>query len=379
MPGGFKGTTFKRILVTIQFSLSILLIACTLVISSQLDFIQKKNLGFDKDQVVINRMRGDNVNKYESFRNELLKRSDVESVAASSNEPTEMIAFSTHGVDWDGKNPDDKIVFNFAIISPDYLKTMKINLRDGREFYDNEAADSNSVIINQAAAEAMNLENPIGAKITAIESDYTIVGLTEDFNYQSVHHAIEPLLMLKQTDFYRYLTVRIQSEDIPGTVAGIEKIWNSIAPDYPFELKFLDSEFAALYEAEQRMQTIFNYFALLAIILSCLGLLGLASYAVQKRTREIGLRKVLGASVGNLFFILSRDFLKSVLLANLIAWPIAWYFMHNWLEGFAYRTSLNWTVFVFSGLLAAAIAIITISYQTIKASLTNPVEVLKHE
>ena len=379
MPGGFKGTAFKRILVTVQFSLSILLIVCTLVISSQLNFIQKKNLGFDRDHLVITRLRGEVTQRYEALRSELLKRSDVVAVAAASHDPTEMIAFSTHGVDWEGKNPDDKIIFNFAIISPDFLKTMKIDLLAGREFYDSQAADSNSMVINWAAAEAMNLENPIGAQIHALEADYTIVGLTDNFNYQSVHHAIEPLLMLKQTDFYRQLIVRIQSDDIPGTVAGIEKIWNNIAPNYPFELKFMDQEFEALYLAEQRMQTIFNYFALLAIILSCLGLLGLASYAVQKRTREIGLRKVLGASMGNLFFILSRDFLRSVLLANLIAWPIAWYFMNNWLEGFAYRTSLNWTVFFVSGLLAAVIAIATISYQTIKASLTNPVEVLKHE
>ena len=374
-----EGSLFRKILVISQFSLSILLIISTTVVSRQVDYMRNKKLGLDKEHLVYLQLRRSGIQKYESLKSELLKEPGVLKVTVASNVPTSGVRFSSEAVDWEGKDPNETVLFNFSSIGNDYIKTFDIEIIQGRSFSKDYSLDTDAVVINETAAKAMGMENPVGKRLLYHDSNFTIIGVVKDFHFKSLRSKIEPLILINDPDLFRYMFIKPNPGCIPATLAKVKDTWKKFFPDTPFEYHFLDESYDRLYKSEQRMGTLFNYFTALAIFISCLGLFGLASFLAEKRTKEIGIRKVLGASVSGIVFLLNKQFIKWVLIANFFAWPIAYYVMNRWLQNFAYRIGIGVWSFLLAALLAIVIALLTVSFQAIRAALTNPVEALRYE
>ncbi len=376
---GSGGTRFRKILVIIQFSLSIILIISTLIIYSQLEFIQNKEMGYNKDNILYFSLNRELRENYDALKIELLQNTDILNITKTSELPTE-ISSIIRGITWEGKETDEGAAFGFASVDYDYFETMNMEVVQGRAFSKKFPADSGNVIFNEKAIKVMGMESPVGKQFALDEENKgTIIGVLKDFHSLPLTYEIEPMIILMVPDYQRYMLVKIQSENIAGTIENIEASWAKFSPGFPFEYHFLDEDFDMLYRDEIRSGKIFGYFVILAIFISCLGLLGLSSFTAEQRTKEIGVRKVLGASVTNIVIILVKEFTKWVLYANLIAWPIAWFMMNNWLQNFAYKTDIGWWVFLLAGGIAFVIAVITISSQAIKAAVANPVKALKYE
>jgi predicted permease len=376
---GVSGARFRKVLVVIQFALSIILIVSTLAVSKQLHFIQNKRLGFDKEHLLYIRLKGAFEENYETAKAEVQQAPGVLAVSATGQLPT-YIGSSTSGFDWDGKNPEETILMHIASVDFDYTDVFKMEMASGRFFSKKLSSDTaNAVVVNETAVKVMGMENPIGKRLEGFGKKGQIIGVLKDFHFKPIQKQIEPLVLAIIQDWRSYMLIRIQPENIPQTIAAVEDVWNKLNPAYPFEYRFLDEDFERMYRSEQRMGTLFQYFTFLAILISCMGLFGLASFVVEKRTKEIGIRKALGASVPGLVALLTKEFTKWVLAANIIAWPAAWYASDNWLQSFAYRTDLGIWIFVFSGILALSIAIATVSFQAVKAALSNPVKALRYE
>lgn len=374
---GSKALSLRKVLVVIQFTASVVLILGTIVIFCQLSFIQKQKLGFDREQLVYLSVNQSLLGQYESFKNEMLKNPGILNMTLSSDIPTRTVHL-WGGLDWPGKAPDDERQMNFYTVDHDFIKTMGLQIIEGRDFSEKYSTDFNNYIINDSAAELMGLENPVGQWFSWSDNRGTIIGLMKDFNFKSVHSRIEPLV-LRIAQYYNYVILRINPENTTGTLSYIGSCWKKFAPLYPFELNFLDESINRLYENDRRTGTLFKYFTALAIFISCLGLFGLAAFMAEQRTKEIGIRKVLGSSISGVVIILSKDFLKWVLISNLIAWPIAFYAMNKWLQNFAYRMNINIWMFLLSGAAALIVALVTVSFQTIKAAAANPVDSLRNE
>ncbi len=291
-----------------------------------------------------------------------------------SNRHPGYILSSTSGFDWPGKDPDETILFHTMGVDEHYMSTMEMNILEGRHF---THTDSAVVMINEKAKEFMGFENPIGEQITAM-GERKIVGVVEDFNFKSIHTAIEPLVIFKLAGLNRVF-VKYDPDEADYIVQTLEGVWTRLLPDREFDYYFLEDDFKEMYSAEQRTSTLSTYFAGLAILISCLGLFGLVSYATEQRTKEVGIRKVLGASVQNLFLLLTGDFTRLVLISLFISIPVGWFAMGIWLEGFAYHIDLSPWIFVISGTTALAIAMLTVSYQSVRASISNPVRALRNE
>lgn len=378
-----KGKTknsLRKSLVVIQFTISIILMIGTGIIYSQLKYIQKKDLGFDKENIIYVTLNRDMRDKYEIVKSELLKQPDVMGVTKSSSLPTEIWPI-LRGITWEGKETDEGAAFAFASVGYDYFETLNMEMAQGRSFSQKFASDSNNYIFNEKAIEVMGMDSPVGKAFGSddTEAPGTIIGVVKDFHFLPVTYEIEPLVIVMDSDFDRYLMIKTSSEDFPNTIAKIENVWTELIPGYPFEYRFLDEQFDRTYRNEIRLGQIFGYFVVLTIFISCLGLFGLASFTAEQRTKEIGIRKVHGAAVSNIVFILSKEFAKWVLLANIIAWPVAYLAMNNWLQNFAYKTEIGFWVFVLSGCLALFIALLTVSSQAIRAATANPIEALKYE
>jgi len=371
-----QSSMLRRVLVIIQFSLSVILICGAIVVSSQLKYIGQKDLGFDRDNLVYMRYTRDIVPGYDKFRQELLALPELENIALSSDIPTNTIHL-WGSFEWEGMEADKEYMMNVYTVDDHFLNTMKFNVLDGRSFSP-EFADSNNYILNEAAIAYTGIEDPVGKRFKHNEVEGIIVGVVQNFNYKSIRTKVEPLV-IRQGSYNHYMISRINSKNMPDTIKKLESIWKSNFPEYPFELHFMDSDFENLYETEQRTGKVFNYFTILAIIICCLGLFGLASFTTEQRTKEIGVRKVLGASVAQIVGLLSSSYLKWVLIANLIAWPAAWYIMNKWLENFAYRIKINPLLFLLAGAAACSVALLTVSIQTVKAANSNPVKALKWE
>jgi putative ABC transport system permease protein len=258
----------------------------------------------------------------------------------------------------------------------EFIKTFDIPMAEGRYYSTDFASDSLAIVINEAAVKEMGLKDPVGKKIF---QRYHIIGVVKNFNYRSLHSSIDPLGIGMNPSWNRYLAIKIQPEDLANTIQFIEKVTLKFAPGFPFEYQFLDQEFEKLYQSENRLGKIFFYFSVLAIMISSLGLLGLASFMAGRRTKEIGVRKVLGASVTGILLLLAKEYTKWVALSILIAWPVAWYIMNKWLENFAYRTPIDWWIFVLAGLTALMVALLTVVSQAIKVALSNPIDALRYE
>ncbi|WP_413666182.1 ABC transporter permease [Mucilaginibacter sp. Mucisp86] len=374
---GFKGGTFRSTLVVFQFSISIFLVIGTLVIYNQLNYIQNKNLGFNRNQVLIL----NNVNTLEHpelLKQEIKKLPGVINATLTSFLPTANNKVLNY-VSPSGKEGQST---QFWKIDEDYIGTMGMQMKNGRGFSGEFRTDSTAMVINETAAKVFGYGNDaIGKTInTGIAKDlkkYHVIGVVKDFNFSSLRDNVTPLVMVLDNDWLARLSIRINTHNLPILMTGIEKTWKTIAPNEHFEYSFMDADFDALYRTEQRMGQLFIIFTGLAIAIACLGLFGLAAYAAEQRNREIGIRKVLGASIAAIVTMLSKDFVRLVTMSFLIAAPLAWLTMNKWLQGFAYRQDIQWWVVILAGAGAVAIAFVTISLQSFRAAAANPVESLR--
>ncbi len=369
----------RKGLVIFQFVLSIMLIIGTIVISRQVNFVQSVSLGYDRENLIYLPMEGDLSSKYKLFKEKALTLQGIQSVTKMTQNPTS-IQNGTSGVQWDGKDPSNRIQFTQAGIGYDFIKTMNAEIVAGRDFSETFASDSAGYIVNETALKLFNYENPIGMPLTFWEKKGTIVGVVKDFHFVSLHEPIGPIVLrMEEKAGYGGALIKTEPGKTKEALASLERLTKELNPQFPFSYLFMDEEYAKLYRSEQIVSDLSNGFAFLAIFISCLGLLGLAMFTAEQRTKEIGIRKVLGASMVSLFNLLSRELLVLVTLSMIIASPIAWYAMNSWLSEFAYRIDIAWWIFVIAGLLAIIIALVTISFQTVRALVANPVQSLRSE
>jgi len=378
--GEHRSSFIRNALVVAQFSFSVFIIICILFIGKQLSFIQSKNLGFNKDQVVMIDTRGALKQNVSIVKDELTKYPFVPSASVSATDFTNFEGAGTGPIDWEGKTSNKVLEVGFNFVDEDFAKTFQIKMAQGRFFSKEYPSDmSGAFVVNEEAVKEMGIIDPIDKNLTTwFGMNGKIVGVIHDFNTQSLREEIAPIVLI-QTKAANYLCVRISPKDIAASMKTIEKTVKSIVPDDPFEYRFLDEVVDNQYKAEQRTDKLAALIAILSIFISCLGLFGLASFSSEQRTKEVGIRKVLGASVSGVLVMLTKDFTKWVLVANIIAWPVAWYAVSKWLQGFAYRVEMSWWIFVLAGGIALMIALLTISLQAIRAATANPVESLRYE
>jgi len=380
MKSGTKGSVLRRVLVVSQFTLSIILIIGTIVIFNQIKYMRNANLGYDTDHLLFLPLMGEMGSKYETAKTDLLQNPGILNISAVDRLPM-YEGSGTSNAEWEGKPADFKVQMRVGSVDYDFLDTFKLEMVDGRFFSREITGDkTQGIVINESAVEAMGLENPIGKRFSFSQrKDGRVIGVIKDFQLRSFHYEVEPMFLFLEPSWFSYLCVKIRSENVSETLKFLEENWKRYNPQYPFEFGFFDEAIDGLYRSEVRVGKIFQYFTVLAIFISCLGLFGLASFMAQRRTKEIGIRKILGASGTRICLLLSREFLKWVILANFIAWPIAYIFMQQWLQNFAFRINIGLWIFAFSAGLSLFITILTISYQSIKSAFSNPVESLRYE
>jgi putative ABC transport system permease protein len=376
---GSKSSYLRNGLVVFQFATSIILIIGTVVISKQTQFILNKKLGFDKDQVVL--IQGTNTigENVINFRNELSKIPAVKNASISDYLPIEGSKRNGNSFYIEGTTKEVAGVGGQNwVVDDHYIPTMGMKLVAGRNFSRDRAGDSMAVIINQTMANKLQLKDPVGKRITNGWQLFDVVGVVEDFNFQSMKRNIEPIV-LRVGISPSITSVKVTGSNMKQTIASINEVWKTFAPSQPIRYTFLDESYANMYANIQRMGIIFSCFAVLAIIIACLGLFALSAFMAEQRNKEIGIRKVLGASMSNIATMLSGDFVKLVIIAIIIATPIAWWGMNKWLQDYAYRINLSWWMFLLAGVTVILIALITISFQVLKSATTNPVKSLRSE
>jgi putative ABC transport system permease protein len=377
----FRGgaTFFRKALVVFQFGLSIIFLVGMIVMYRQMDYIQRANMGFDRDNLLYMPLEGELSNKYELFKQEAESLPAIQQVSKIRQPPTSLYTH-TGDVRWTGKAPDLVASFVQSDVGYDFVKTMKLKLVQGRDFSRDFPTDSAGFIVNEAAVKKMGYTDPIGKPVWRGRHEGKIIGVLQDFHFASLHQAIEPLIIQMNEDrHWGTLLVRLRAGRDKEGLAGLEKLSKELNPAFPFTYQFSDAEYNKAYRGEQLVSKLANYFAFLAIFISSLGLLGLAMFTAGQRTREIGVRKVLGANVPGIVALLSKDFLGLVLIAVVIASPLAWYIMYRWLLDFVYRTPISWWIFVVAGLSAVLIAFLTVSVQAIHSARANPVKSLRSE
>jgi putative ABC transport system permease protein len=375
-----KRSWMRNILVVFQFSVSVVLIIGTLVVYKQLNYIQNKNLGFNRDQVVIVKKADDIGQKIRAFKQELLRHPGIVNASNSSNLIGDFFGDSLFR-QIDQPKEQNQLIWRMWT-DKDYSKTYELEFKGGRFFSEEPQEGRREVVLNESGARILGYEEAVGEKIIDMGGrDFTIIGVVKDFHFEPLHKELNPLIILpfSPKGNGRYLSVRVRAENIRETLAFMKKSWEKYALNQAFEYEFFDDHFARLYRSEEKTGTIFFSFSLLAILIASLGLFGLTAFITQQKTKEIGIRKVLGASVVGILFLYTRQFTRWVLVANIIAWPLAYFAMHKWLENFAYRTNIGVGTFIVSGILALSIALFTVSFQSIRAAIANPVESLRYE
>ena len=379
LKGGFTaqrgGTVFRRVLVVTQFAVTIILILGTTVVYRQFQYVMEKDLGYDKDLLVYMPIRGDIMANYEGFKNDLLQQPLVKKVTVASDIPTH--STRANFVNWDGQSDDDKILFHHFTVDFDYVETMGLEVLEGRDF-SRASADTANYIINEEAAKLTGFASPVGEKITMDSHEGTIIGIVKNFNFKSLHQKLEPLVLHM---YYSpsYILVKTAPGNTATSLSSIETSWSKHNPNYPFEYHFLDEEYERLYQSEKRMSDIFDYFTFFTLFIACLGLIGLINHMIEKRTKEVSIRKILGASVSSILVLLSHEYVRLILIAFVIAVPVAHYFISDWLSNFAYQVDVPWWLYVVPGLLVLLIALLSVSAQTLRAARRNPVDSLRYE
>ena len=383
LKAGTANSRFRSVLVVLQFAISIVLIAGTGVIMNQLHYMKERRLGFNKEHVVVLPiMEGSIMQSIETIKEELKSHTGVVSVAASSSVPGHGV--SRHNAFLpEGFELNESQMIGAISIDHNFIPTLDMEVVAGRNFSPEFVTDSSkSALINETAAQEFGWVDPVGKTITELTGNgitKTVIGVVRDFHVESLHKKIEPLYIENEPSGFGYISIRIRPRNVSGTMDFLRKKWKEFGSGGTFDYAFLDESFDSQYRAEERLSTIFSYFTLFAIFIACLGLFGLASFTAEQRTKEIGIRKVLGASVYGIVILLSKEFAKWVLIANIIAWPVAYYAMNKWLQDFAYRINMGVWIFILAGAFALIIALLTVSYQAVKVALSNPVEALRYE
>ncbi|WP_295798803.1 ABC transporter permease [Mucilaginibacter sp.] len=372
---GMGNVAFRKILVTTQFVFSVTLIIVTLVIGKQLKYVREQNPGYDRSQTFAFRL-GALQNHIDAVKAELNKEPAINGIAFTDNTLVDN-GHTTAGVNWDGKNLNETVIVHHLGVDEKFIPMMKIKLLAGSNFT-GVKTDSAHFILNETAVKLTGIKNSLGKRFKLQETEGTIIGVVKDFNTASFKERIEPTIIYYEPKGWQ-VYVKTTGKNAAKAVAAASRLWNQYNPGFPFEYNFLDDQYAKLYKTDQRTGTLFNIFSTIAIFISCLGLLGLATYTAQIMTKEIGIRKVLGASVTGIVTLISKDFLKLVVIAIAIGSPIAWWAMNKWLQSYVYRIDLSWWIFLAAGALAIGIALITISFQSIKAAMANPVKSLRSE
>ncbi len=367
----------RKGLVVFQFGISLVLIVAVMLIYKQVDFVQNKHLGFNKENIVSFQLQGKANENRAAFFSEMGKIPGVVSAAGSGFRIGK--GGWTQGIEWEGKAPGADFTFHEVRAGDGAIETLGIPLAAGRSFSKQFGTDSSSIIFNEAAIKIMGLKDPVGKTVRHYSGEKQIVGVVKDFHFNSLHEAIKPLFFLYKPEETTHALVKIEAGKERETLADLQDFYQKFNPGFPFEFTFLDQDYQALYESERRVSALSRYFAGLAVLISCLGLFGLATFAAEQRTKEIGIRKVLGATTAGIVGLLSKDFLKLVLIALVIASPLAYFFMEKWLQDFAYRIDIQWTAFALAGLVAVGVAFLTVSFQSVKAALADPVKSLRSE
>jgi ABC-type antimicrobial peptide transport system permease subunit len=372
---------FIRVLVVLQFTLSFLFIMCTLIVRSQLNYIQNKNIGLNIDN--IGHFELTNGIQRETLKNELSNNPDIVSVTITGHQDVLNNWAAVGGVNWKGKKEGDDIMFSVLNADKDYAKTFQLEIKEGSFLSTNEfSTDTTVVVINEKAAEIMGFKDPIGEVLTDRNGlKFSIIGVVKDFHFKSLHSAIEPLVIspIPPPTIGGTCYVRMKPDHITSTIESIKKIFKSNNPDYTLDFKFLDDDYNNLYMIERKASTLLGYITILAIIISCLGLIGLSTFMTVRRTKEIGIRKVNGAKSIEIFSMLSKEYIKLVIISFIVACPIAWYAMNIWLRNYAYRTNIGWWVFALAGVIVMVITVLTVGFQSYRAASKNPVEALRYE
>ncbi len=378
---GTKGAAFRKVLVVTQFAISVALIAAAAIVSLQLDYLRNKKLGFEAEQVLVVPIKEPGLrSEFESIKSELLLHPNIRKASAVSNVPGSR--FNQNQIQWTGR--PELVDVSQVRIDFDFLATLGIRLRSGRTFSKQFATDvDQAFMLNETAARQFNWDSALGKEITFYDDDDIrtgkVIGVVEDFHFQSLHRAIEPLILYILPQGFNYMLLKLGAADLAATLDFIEAKWQLFDPGHTFEFTFLDHDFDQLYRSEEKMQAVVGLFTPLAVFIACLGLLGLAAYTAEQRTKEIGVRKVLGASAWRIVHLLSKEFVLLVLVANLIAWPLTYFAANLWLQEFAYRIEVSCWTFALAGGLALAVALLTVGTQALRAALVNPVESLRHE
>lgn len=369
----------RKSLVVTQFVFSVVLIIGTLLVYQQIQHVMGRQLGYNKDNLITMKVQGPMVEDFGRIKNELINTGYVENTALNSFE-TLSVGNNTSSPTWKGKDENADILISYRLISPEFISTAKMKIIDGRDFRPNEEANTSNTIITESLAKLMGPSSAVGKTIDFWDMKLTVVGVIEDFQYGDMYGKSDPVVFLNYPEGAQYLYIRIAGDkSTADALTAIQGVMQKNNPAYPFEYSFVDEGYQAKFKSETLVAKLSRIFAILAIFISCLGLFGLAAYTAEQRSKEIGIRKVLGADVAGIAKLLSKDFLKLVLIAILIAVPIAWWGMHKWLQSFAYRIEITWWVFAIAGITAIGIALVTVSFQAIKAAIANPVKSLRTE
>jgi putative ABC transport system permease protein len=383
---GGSSISFRKVLVVTQFAISIVLIITTVIVFQQLRYMQKASLGYDKDHLITMNYNTQLNDQYEVFRNTLLQNPNIKDVARSSRIPTGRL-LDGMGAQAPGNDSMVPVKADIRFLATDYdfVPTYQIPLAAGRNFSRSYGTDTSNFIINEAAVKAIGWKSndvAVGKDFKYGQFTGHIIGVVKDFHFESLHQPITALVFVlppPTNNFYNNISIKISGQNVDASLATIKNTWQKFVPDLPYQYSFFDENFARLYDSEHKQETIFTTFACIAIFIACLGLFGLSAFAISQRVKEIGVRKVLGASTTTIVSLLSKEFLKLVLIAAVIAFPIAWFAMHNWLQDFAYRINIHWWVFIIAAIAAAFIALITVGMQAIKAATANPAKSLRTE
>jgi len=373
----------RKLLVIGQFVVSIALITGTIIIYQQLVYMRNTDMGINKSHIINMELRGSLRKQYSTIKSELLRNPDIMAACATNGSFSKRFGSDKFG--WEGKPEDKRIFMSIHSVDFDYQKIFDIEMAQGRYFSRDYPTDrSDGIIVNETAAKIMGMESPIGQRMScsipfSSQKSGTIIGVVKDFHFRSLHEKIDPLVLVIAPGWFTDVYIRMKPENVPETLGFIEKTVKIFAPEFPFEYSFLDEDIDSLYKAEQQIGNLVRYGTFLAIFIACLGLFGLASFMAEKRTKEIGIRKVLGASVSGIVLLLTKEFTKWVILANLIAWPIAYFVMRGWLQNFAYHVNIGLWTFMLSAALALVTALITVSFQAVKTAASNPVDSLRYE
>jgi putative ABC transport system permease protein len=379
LKSGTGAAQFRKVLVVVQFTLSIVLIISTLVVYRQMDFIQNKDIGLERNNLIYLWMNGDMNKHTDVIREQLSKEPSIEVVSLSSANPIDF-GNSTSNLEWEGKDANDKILFSNFSVDYNFIETMKMKLIAGRSFKEEYATDTANFIINEAAQEAMGFENAVDQPLTLWgERKGKVIGVVQNFHFQSVHAKVEPLFMMYEPDWYGVIFMRYKEGQRTAALQALEKINKQYAAAYPFEFKQLSEDWDNLYKSEDRFGKLFNYFSVLSILISCLGLFGLSAFSAEQKTKELGVRKVMGASVSGLVQLMAKEFAWLVLVAMLIGCSIGWYVMNWWLATYAYHVEVGIITILISAVICFVVSMATVSYHAAKAAMVDPVRSLRYE